>query len=66
MAEGAGRGGTASGVFVDEGARQAKFGAIVSACLPMTDKLIAVSTAEIGTPGARVYKAMLDEGKVAA
>lgn len=66
MAEGAARGGTASGVFVDEGARQDRFGAIISASLPMAAKLIAVSTAEIGTPGARVYKAYLQEGLVAA
>lgn len=57
------RGGTASGVVVDEGALQQLFAEIVAAALPMCDKIFAVSTPNIGNPGAEAYKRYLDEGK---
>lgn len=54
------RGTTASGVIIDEAARQQRFGAILQACLPMATKVIALTTAEIGNPGARLYKTLLE------
>jgi len=46
------RGGTASGVVVDECARQHGFGDIVGAAMPMATRLVAITTAELGNPGA--------------
>lgn len=63
VAESEARGGTASGVFIDEGARQHGFYEIVVASMPMCDKVIAVTTPEIGNPGAEQYKRYLDEGR---
>lgn len=56
------RGGTASGVFVDEGAFQDHLEEIIGASLPMCDKVVMVSTAEYGTPGATTFQAYLNEG----
>jgi hypothetical protein len=47
------RGGTASGVIVDECARQFGFYDIVTAAMPMATRLIAMTTATLGNPGAR-------------
>jgi hypothetical protein len=56
------RGGTASGVFVDEAAYQDGFIAIVTASLPMCDKLFATTTPAMGTPGGRGFKMYVSEG----
>jgi hypothetical protein len=50
------RGGTASGVLVDEAAFQREYKKIWRASMPMAAKLIAVSTPEIGNPGATFMK----------
>jgi len=55
------RGGTASGVLVDEAAFQREYPKIWAAATPMAAKIIAVSTPEIGNPGARYMKRQLDE-----
>ncbi|MFQ5473971.1 MAG: hypothetical protein ACE5FA_13965, partial [Dehalococcoidia bacterium] len=60
VADAEARGTTASGIIIDEAARQQKFGAILQACLPMATKVIALTTAEIGNPGARLYKSLLE------
>jgi hypothetical protein len=60
------RGGSASGVFIDEGPAQDMFADVVSASLPMCDKIFAVGTPNIGNPGAEAYKRYLDEGKEVA
>lgn len=61
VAERACRGGTASGVIVDEAARQSMFGKIWVASQPMTARIIAPTTAEIGNPGARFFKSLIDD-----
>ena len=55
------RGGTASGVLVDEAAFQREYQKIWNAANPMAAKIIAVSTPEIGNPGARFMKRQLTE-----
>lgn len=60
VAEAEARGTTASGVIVDEAARQPKFGKILQACLPMATQFIGLTTAEIGNPGARLYRSLLE------
>lgn len=64
VAESEARGGTASGVFIDEAPLQDNLRAIITASLPMCDKLFAVGTPAIGNPGARIMKMYIDEGKV--
>lgn len=56
------RGGTASIVLIDEAAFQDQFGEMMSAALPMANRIWAVTTANIGNPGARVFKRYIDEG----
>jgi len=58
------RGGTASGVFVDEAPVQETFNEIVVASLPMTGRLWCVGTPMTGNPGAAAYKMYLSEGRV--
>jgi hypothetical protein len=53
------RGNTAN-VIVDEAARQATFGDILQACLPMRTKVICITTAEYGSPGAELYQELLE------
>lgn len=55
------RGGTASGVLIDEAARQIEFPEIIAAALPMATRIIAITTAELGNRGAIYYKQMLEE-----
>jgi len=55
------RGGTASGVLVDEAAFQRAYKEIWGAAMPMAARLWAVSTPNIGNPGARWMKAQVDE-----
>jgi hypothetical protein len=50
------RGGTASGVLVDEAAFQREYKKIWRASMPMAARLVAVSTPEIGNPGAQFMK----------
>lgn len=56
------RGKTASGVLVDEAARQREFQQIMAAALPMATKIIAVTTAELGNPGAITFRKYITEG----
>lgn len=56
------RGGTASGVFIDEAARQENFKKIWQGSVPMATKIFAVTTADIGTPGARFFVELLERG----
>lgn len=60
VAEREARGGTASVVFVDEAARQMMFKDIVAASQPMVGVIVAVSTPEIGNPGAEYMKQILE------
>lgn len=55
------RGGTASGVFIDEASRQAYFRNIWQGATPMAARIIAVTTAEIGNDGARFFKELLED-----
>jgi len=63
VAEREARGGTASIVIVDEAARQREFESIMAASLPMATKIIAMTTAEVGNPGGKHFKTLIDEGK---
>lgn len=64
VAAGAGRGSTATKVFVDEAAFQAMFGEIWAATEPMAGGLIGVSTPNNdGSQGAIAWNELLDEGK---
>ena len=62
VADRSARGGTASGVFIDEAARQAYLKQIIDAIEPMATRIIAVTTAELGNPGADFFKLLLEEG----
>lgn len=55
------RGNSASRLIVDEGARQDQFAEIIASSLPMADQILALSTPEVGTPGAIAYKKYLDD-----
>lgn len=61
VADAEARGNTASIVFVDEAGFQAYFGSIVAATQPMVNKFIAVTTPNIGNPGAAEFKSYLDD-----
>ncbi len=63
VAQSEARGGTASGMLIDEAARQDQFGDIMAASLPMAGKIWAVTTAMVGSQGARTFKSYIDEGK---
>ena len=54
------RGGTCTGVIVDEAAYQPKLPEILQAAELMTDKIILLTTAEVGNAGARLYKELLE------
>lgn len=62
VADAEARGGTASLVIVDEAARQDSFEQILAACLPMASMVIAITTAELGGPGAAYYYQLLERG----
>lgn len=49
------RGGTATMIGVDEAARQKMLRAILAAAGPMTDKIILLTTADVGTDGAECF-----------
>jgi hypothetical protein len=64
VAAGAGRGSTATKVFVDEAAFQSMFGEIWAATQPMSGGLVGVSTPNNdGSQGALAWNELLDEGK---
>lgn len=54
------RGSTASRVFVDEGAIQERLADILAAVLPMCPRVIAVTTPNLGNPGALVFQRYLE------
>lgn len=64
VAEREARGGTASVVGVDEAARQRMFRSIIAAAKPMCDKIIALTTAEIGNDGADCFREYLEDRSV--
>ena len=53
------RGGTASGILIDEAARQRYFSSVIAAAQPMASRIIGITTADIGNVGARTYKMLL-------
>lgn len=55
------RGGTASGVLVDEAAFQSQFAEMIRAMFPMTEKFFAVSTANMGNAGADEFRRYIQE-----
>lgn len=55
------RGGTASGVLIDEAAFQRAFKDQWNAGMPMAARIWAVSTPNVGNPGARFMKTLVDE-----
>lgn len=57
------RGITASLVLVDEAAYQAYFPQIYQAVMPMASKMWAVTTANIGNEGAKMFREMVFEGR---
>lgn len=57
------RGSTGSLIFIDEAAYQEYFPEVYQAVLPMTTRLWAVSTANIGNPGASLFKKLAFEGR---
>lgn len=61
--DGDGRGPTASLVVVDEAAFQSMFPSIYRAIMPMSARLWAVTTANIGNPGAALFKDLAHEGR---
>lgn len=62
FAVGDARGATASLVLVDEAAFQDFFPEMYRAIVPMASRLWAVTTANIGNPGAALFKKLIDEG----
>lgn len=50
------RGGTASGVIIDEAALQYLFPDILAAVMPMTSRIFALSTPQVGNLGAECFK----------
>lgn len=57
------RGPTGSLILVDEAAFQSYFPEIYTAVLPMVTRLWAITTANIGDPGADLFKALIREGR---
>ena len=55
------RGGTASGVLVDEAAFQREYRNIWGAAAPMAARIWTVSTPNVGNPGARFMRQQIDE-----
>lgn len=66
VADTAARGGTCTGVIVDEAARQDHFKAIVGAARPMARLIVGLTTAEIGCQGARDFREYAEIGTKAA
>lgn len=74
VAETEARGGTCSIMFIDEAARQQKYRAIVAGATPMImgkpgvtgGQLYAATTPDVGSPGAKAFKADLDDKEDAA
>ena len=64
VAEAEGRGGTISVILVDEAARQYMFSQIMAAVLPAASRLWAVTTPDVGTPGATSFYEFWDEHAV--
>jgi hypothetical protein len=60
------RGPTGSLIFVDEAAYQDFFPEIYQAVVPMTARLWAVSTANVGSPGASLFKDLISDGRPGA
>lgn len=60
------RGATASLILVDEAAYQELFPSIYRAVLPMAARLWAVTTANIGNPGAALFKQLVFAGRPSA
>lgn len=63
VADAEARGNTASGVIVDEAAFQDHFPFIVRAVLPMASKLVAITTPNLGRPGANYFLEMLERSE---
>ena len=63
FAEADARGPTASLIMVDEAAYQSYFPQIYQAVLPMTSRLWAITTANIGNPGAALFRDLIMEGR---
>lgn len=57
------RGLTGSIIMADEAAYQQDFPALYRAVLPMTGRLWAITTANIGNPGAKVFRDLIMEGR---
>ncbi len=57
------RGITASLIMVDEAAYQEYFPQIYQAVLPMSNRLWAVTTANVGNPGAALFRQLKEEGR---
>lgn len=55
------RGGTASGVLVDEAAFQDQLGDIISACLPMSAKQVLITTPNLVGAGSKVFRSYRDD-----
>lgn len=66
VADTAARGGTCTGVLIDEAARQDHFKAIVGAARPMARLIVGLTTAEIGCQGARDFREYAEIGTKAA
>jgi hypothetical protein len=62
VADTAARGGTCTGVIIDEAARQEHFKDIVAAARPMARLIVALTTAEIGNQGARDFRSYAEIG----
>jgi hypothetical protein len=62
-AAGAARGGTATAIGVDEAAYQDYFEDIFEAAMPMAAKLVALTTAATGPPGATFFYEKISEGR---
>jgi hypothetical protein len=60
VADRAARGITASCVIIDEAARQPFLERIFAACIPLECQIIAITTAELGNPGASFFLEMLE------
>jgi hypothetical protein len=60
VADRAARGITASCVIIDEAARQPFLERIFAACIPLECSIIAITTAELGNPGAHFFLEMLE------
>jgi hypothetical protein len=55
------RGGTASGVLVDEAAFQDSLGDIIDATIPMAAKLVLITTPNLSGPGSKVFRSYRDD-----